>query len=325
MNIPQIENILRLAPKPAPPTGLKDRLIAQLRLPAAQPASQTPVVTLAPASWLRRWWPVLAPATVSIACAAVLTVQQMEICDLKQASLALSRDLAAKASAFSAPTAQTNDVVSGAAAAARTQQEIARLKELAGQLAAEVAQLEQRSAENAKLRTQLAAPPAGLFTPEETDALAKAKERAERIACINNLKQLCLAARILANDSGGMSPPDILSMTNAIGSPKILVCPGDHGREAAKDWASYTSANCSYEYLTPSVHEPETEPSRMMFHCPIHGNWGLCDGSVQVIAKDHPEMLVRRNGKIYLAEPTEPAQGAPAPPSGNPPPGGSNP
>ena len=323
MNTPQIEDILRLAPKPAPPAGLKDRLIAQLRLPAARPASQTPVTVLAPASWLRRWWPVLAPAAVSLACAAALTVQQMEIRDLKQASQALSRDLAAKASALSAPTVQTNDAASEAAAAARTQREIARLKELANQLAAKVAQLEQMSAENSKLRTQLAAPPAGLLKPEDAEALAKAKERAESIACINNLKQLVLAAKIWAIDNGDMSPPDLLSMTNEMASPKILVCPSDKGRQAANDWASYTSANCSYEYLAPSA--PETEPSRAMFHCPIHGNWGFCDGHVEMIAKDHPEMLVRRDGKIYLAEPTQPAQGAPAPPSGNPPPGGSNP
>ncbi|MGD0262718.1 MAG: hypothetical protein ABSD29_23375 [Verrucomicrobiota bacterium] len=323
MNIPQIENLLRLAPRPAPPAGLKDQLIAQLRLPAARPASQTPVATLAPASWLRRWWPVLAPATVSLACAAALTVQQMEIRDLKQASQALSRDFAAKASALLTPTVQTNDAASEADAASRTQQEIARLQELASQLAAEVAQLEQMSAENTKLRTQLAAPPAGLFTPEETEALAKAKERGERIACVNNLKQLGLAARIWAENNGDVYPPDILAMTNEMGTPKILVCPGDHGREAAKDWASYTSANCSYDYLAPSA--SITETSRMMFHCPIHGNWGLCDGSVQGIAKDHPELLLRRDGKIYLVEPTQPAQGAPAPPSGNPPPGGSNP
>ena len=107
------------------------------------------------------------------------------------------------------------------------------------------------------------------------------------------------------------------------GEGKILVCPGDKAREVAKDFASYTSANCSYEYLVPSV--PFTEPSRVMFRCPIHGNVGLIDGSVQVIANDHPERLVQRDGKLYFVEPTEPVQGAPAQASGNPPPGDSDP
>jgi len=39
-----------------------------------------------------------------------------------------------------------------------------------------------------------------------------------------NLKQLGLAARTWALDNGDMNPPDVLSMSNEIGSFKILVC-----------------------------------------------------------------------------------------------------
>jgi hypothetical protein len=42
-------------------------------------------------------------------------------------------------------------------------------------------------------------------------------------------------------------------------------------------------------------------------------------------ANRHPERLVQRNGKLYLDMQTQPVQGGPAQPSGNPPPGGSNP
>jgi hypothetical protein len=53
---------------------------------------------------------------------------------------------------------------------------------------------------------------------------------------------------------------------------------------------------------------------------------GLCDGSVQgYVAKRHPEQLVQRDGKLYLDFAAQPAQAAPAPQSGNPPPEGSNP
>ena len=300
MNTPEIENILRLAPRPAPPEGLKDRLIAQVRLST----SPIPASPLAPAGWLRRWWPLLAPATVSFACAVGLTLQQMEIRDLKQTIQSLPHDSAANAGAVSTPNAQTNDTAAASEAEARTQQEIARLKALATQLAAEVAQLEQLHRENAKLRAQLAIPAAGSLTQEETDALAKAQERAERIACINNMKQLGLAARVWALDNGDLTPPDIISMTNEMGSPKILWCPSDKGRQAAKNWGSYTAANCSYEYLAPTA--PETEPTRVMFRCPIHGNVGLIDGSVQGgIAKARPDLIVQRDGKLYLKEPTE--------------------
>ena len=72
----EIENVLRAAPRPMPPAGLKERLIAQVRLPAVQPASQPSASPLAPTGWLRRWWPVLAPAAVSLACAVGLTLQE---------------------------------------------------------------------------------------------------------------------------------------------------------------------------------------------------------------------------------------------------------
>lgn len=320
----EIENVLRAAPRPTPPAELKDRLVAQVRLPAIMPASQTSARAPAPAGWLHRWWPVLAPAAVSLACAVGLTLQQVEIRDLKRAIQDLSREPAAKPSVITPPASGTNDPASGADAAARTQQEIERLKALASQLAAEVTQLEQLRAENTKLRSQLEAPPAGFLSAEETEALAKAKEKAESIACINNLKQLALSVRVWAIDNGDISPPDMLSMTNEMGTPKILVCPGDKTREPAKDWASYTAAHCSYEYLAPSA--PNTEPTQVLFRCPIHGHVGLCDGSVQgEIAKRHPERLVRRDGKLYLPDRAQRVQSVPAQPSGNPPSGGSNP
>lgn len=320
----EIENVLRSAPKPAPPAGLKEQLTAQVRLPAVRPASDLQASTPAPAGWLRRWWPVLAPAAVSLACAVGLTTQQMEIRDLKRAIQDSSRDAAQDPGAPSAPSVGTNDFSAGSDVTARTEQEIARLKALASQLAAEIAELEQMRADNAKLRAQLAKPPAGFLSAEETDALAKAKEKAESIACVNNLKQLGLCVRVWAVDNGDMSPPDLLSMSNELSTPNILVCPGDHARVIAKDQAPYSSANCSYEYLAPSA--PETEPSRVLFRCPIHGHVVLCDGSVQgYIAKRHPEQLVQRDGKLYFEPSAQPAQAVPEQPSGNAPPGGSNP
>ena len=319
----EIENVLRAAPRPTPPAELKDRVIAQVRLPVTPP-SQTSARAPAPTGWLHRWWPMLAPAAVSLACAVGLTMQQVEIRDLKRAIGDLSREPAGKPSVVPPPALGTNDASAGAEAAARTQQEIARLKALASQLAAEVAQLEQLRTDNTKLRAQLEAPPAGFLTSEETEALAKAKEKAESIACINNLKQLALSVRVWARDNGDISPPDMLSMTNEMGTPKILVCPGDKTREAAKDWASYSSSHCSYDYLAPAT--SDEDPFRVLFRCPIHGHIGLCDGSVQgEFANRHPERLVQRNGKLYLDMQTQPVQGGPAQPSGNPPPGGSNP
>jgi hypothetical protein len=319
----ELENVLRAASSPTPPAGLKERLLAQVRLPATQRTAPTATIPLGATAWLRRWWPVLAPTAVSVACAVGLGVQQAEIRNLKQAIQDLSSG-PAKTGAVATPTVQTNDAAPQADAAARTQQEVARLKDLAARLAAEIAQLEQLRADNTKLRTQLATPAAGFLTPEENKDLALARERAEAINCINNMKQLGLAARCWALDNADISPPHVLEMTNEMATPKILVCPGDHGRTSAKDWTSYTAANCSYEYLAASA--PDTEPERVMFRCPIHGHIGLCDGSVQAaVAKRHPEWLVRRNGKLYLDSSAQPAQPAPASQSGTPPSSNPNP
>ena len=318
----EIETVLRAAPKPAPPARLKEQLIAQVRLPALRPAAQTLASPLAPANWLRRWWPVLVPAAASLACAVGLTVQQVEIHGLKQAIQDLSRDAGGKATVPSAPAAGTNDTPAGADAADRTQRELARLKDLASHLAAEVAQLEQMRVQNSRLRTQLSEPPPDFLTAEETEALATAKAKAESIHCINNLKQMGLSVRCWALDNNDFSPPDMLSMSNELSTAKILVCPADKTREAANGWASYSSSHCSYEYLAPSA--PATEPTRVIFRCPIHGHVGLSDGSVWAeVAKKHPDWLVQRDGKLYLEPPAQPPSVAPAP--ANPPPADSNP
>ena len=111
-------------------------------------------------------------------------------------------------------------------------------------------------------------------------ALAKAKGRAQTINCVSNLKQIGLAARIWANEHNDMYPPDFLSMSNELYSPKILVCPSDTTKTKAADWSQFSpSQNLSYEFLTPNA--KEANPGQAAFRCPIHNNIGMGDGSVQ--------------------------------------------
>jgi hypothetical protein len=183
-------------------------------------------------------------------------------------------------------------------------------------LKAEVSKLEQIRLNNLKMRDRLATASGAQLTSEETEAMEQARERAMSVACVNNLKQLGLAVRVWALDNGNLTPPNVLSMSNEMGSFKILVCPADTGRQAATGPASYTPANCSYEYLAPSA--PDTEPNRILFRCPIHGSVCLCDGSVQMeLAKKHPEQVIQQDGKLYAGPPQnntspQPSQSAPA-------------
>lgn len=98
---------------------------------------------------------------------------------------------------------------------------------------------------------------AGMLLP----ALAKAKAKAQQIACTNNQKQIGLAFRIFANDHGDSYPMGISTnqggsseyrtvqgrpapnlfwhfvvMSNELNTPKIVVCPSDAGRVSATNW-----------------------------------------------------------------------------------------
>jgi hypothetical protein len=311
MNIPEteIENLLRAAPKPAPPAGLKERLVAEMQLPPTRTKPSRPVMGHPRGGWLRRWWPTLAPATVSLACAVVFTMQQLEVNDLKETIRVLSPGAVATEATPSTAQAPTADTVSAVDASASEQAEITRLKTVASQLTAAIAQLERIRAENQKLRDRITAPPANGFTSEEIEEFAKAHELAASLNCVNNLKQLGLASKVWALDNNDKFPEDILSMTNEMSTPKILWCPGDEAHQPAKGWADFTTANCSYEYLAPSA--SDDVPERVLFRCPIHGNIGLCDGSVQKgVGKTHPEQLVTRDGKLYLEYAAPPARSA---------------
>lgn len=118
---------------------------------------------------------------------------------------------------------------------------------------------------------------AGLLLP----ALAKAKSRAQSISCVNNMKQIGLGARLYANDHGDKFPPDFLTMSNELVTPRILVCNGDPTKTKSTNWMQFNaSANVSYEFLLPGTKE-EDVISKTVFRCPIHGHIGLGDGSVQ--------------------------------------------
>src|SRR5436189_865012 len=84
----ELENILRAAPRMHPPVGLKARLLASGQ--SAKAVERLDLRQGSLAGWLKRWWPVVAPAGVSLACAVAFTVQQRELDSLKKIAMAQS-------------------------------------------------------------------------------------------------------------------------------------------------------------------------------------------------------------------------------------------
>jgi len=122
---------------------------------------------------------------------------------------------------------------------------------------------------------------AGLTLP----ALAQAKGKAQSIHCVNNLKQIGLAARIYATDHNDTFPSNFLTMKNELSTPKILICPSDsnHAVSVTLTWDNFEPSQSSYEFLTSGLTEstPGVE-KKVLFRCKIHGHECMGDGSVRM-------------------------------------------
>ena len=133
-----------------------------------------------------------------------------------------------------------------------------------------------------KQRTaQLAATEAARVRAAEQ--MEQAKQRAQAIACVNNLKQIGLAARIYAKDHGKVFPPDFVAVKDELVTPKILFCPAAPGGAQARTWEELNPTTISYQFQNPGG--DESDPQKLLTTCPIHGNYGLSDGSVQMPRK----------------------------------------
>lgn len=107
---------------------------------------------------------------------------------------------------------------------------------------------------------------AGLLLP----ALAKAKQKAQRITCVNNLKQVGLSFRLWAGDNGDAYPmavsdanggtqtrigaagagpswtwTNFVVLANELGTPKVVVCPSDE-RPASANFITGTATGATF-------------------------------------------------------------------------------
>jgi len=95
------------------------------------------------------------------------------------------------------------------------------------------------------------------------------KTKAQRIKCINNLKNIGLAARIFANDNENQTPSDVLRqggktnlatlsasgyfriLSNELVTPRILACPSDMRILESPNFTTLSNMNVSF-FANPS-------------------------------------------------------------------------
>jgi len=129
-------------------------------------------------------------------------------------------------------------------------------------------------------------------------ALSNAKQKAQTIHCINNLKVLGLSVRIYATDHDGSYPGGWIQVTNEISRPQLLICPDDGVHVVAPSWTAFGPGNVSYEYLGSGAKEDQT--NRVVALCPHHGHIVLADGSViQARSPKQPVPVARRDGAVW--------------------------
>jgi hypothetical protein len=103
-----------------------------------------------------------------------------------------------------------------------------------------------------------------------------ARRHAEAINCGNRTHVILFTACYdWANEHGGYLPSSLVSMSNELITPKLLICPGDHERHPAASWASVTASNNSYEVVTPGLRFGES--NAVFLHCKIHGYTGYAN------------------------------------------------
>jgi len=159
----------------------------------------------------------------------------------------------------------------------QTQEENTRLKAERDAQAAESAQLRAwlATATQNLARAESDLSDAAKLSPEELQQL---KWEAMSVRCVSNLKQICLAARLWAQDNDNVFPPNFVSLSNELAMPKLLFCPADATAIPVNNWWQLNSSTISYRLLNPNGRQDD--PTTPLATCPIHGHLGLSDGSV---------------------------------------------
>jgi hypothetical protein len=151
---------------------------------------------------------------------------------------------------------------------------------------------------------------------QEKEGYRADEKRAQKISCVNNLKQIGLAFRIWAGDHGDKYPFQISTnaggtlelvllgkdgfdqnaflylktMTNEdeLRTPILLVCPQEKTKKVSSGWEDLQSENVTYKFFADTNTAPYS--SKILAVCPIDGNTLYCDGTVSTNSGTHEQI-----------------------------------
>ncbi|MCO5052184.1 MAG: hypothetical protein M9920_07770 [Verrucomicrobiae bacterium] len=92
--------------------------------------------------------------------------------------------------------------------------------------------------------------------------------------CVQGMQAIADASRKWAADHGGRLPQDVLSLSNYLASPQVLICPAT-GRFTD---GSYRLADVSYELAAPGATAQDTNV--LFLRCVVHPHRAYTDGRV---------------------------------------------
>jgi hypothetical protein len=131
------------------------------------------------------------------------------------------------------------------------------------------------------------------------------ERKAQKISCINNLKQIGLSYQIWAGDHGDKLPfqagtnsggtlqlcdrdtngfdrnslAHFLVASNELSTPLLLCCPHDRSKTPVANWSKLTATNITY-WLRTDYKVSHSNPREILAVCPVDGNTLYYDGSV---------------------------------------------